>query len=145
MLIGLNQARTLLLRFPYSGSNTLLLIFIWVKIALPPNELNISVCYSLYATYRTRSNDPLSNICIAICNTNTKGRHPLKKVANFRALPELANPPPPPNSGNLVLFFPDVKTAFYAYDRRKVLMMIMIIAMIIVIVMMIILMIMMKK
>ena len=73
----------------------------------------------------------------------TKGRHPLKKVANFRALPELAKPPP--NSGNLVLFFPDVKTAFYAYDRRKVLMMIMIIAMIIVIVMMIILMIMMKK
>ena len=43
---------------------------------------------------------------------------------------------PPPNSGNLVLFFPDVKTAFYAHDRRKVLMMIMIIAMIIVMIMM---------
>ena len=25
----------------------------------------------------------------------------------------------PPNSGNLVLFFPDVKTTFYAYDRKK--------------------------
>ena len=53
--------------------------------------------------------------------------------------------PPPPNSGNLVLFFPDVKTTFYAYDREKVPMMIMIIAMIILIVMMVILMIMMKK
>ena len=51
--------------------------------------------------------------------TISKGRHPLKKVANFRALPKLANPPPPPNSGNLVLFFPDVKTTFYAYDRKK--------------------------
>ena len=50
--------------------------------------------------------------------------------------------PPPPNSGNLVLFFPDVKTTFYAYDRKKVPMMIMIIAMIIMIVMMVILMIM---
>ena len=48
-------------------------------------------------------------------------------------MPELANPPPP-NSGNLVLFFPDVKTTFYAYDRKKVPMMIMIIAMIIMIV-----------
>ena len=67
----------------------------------------------------------------------------MKKVANFRALPELANPPP--NSGNLVLFFPDVKTTFYAYDRKKVPMMIMIIAMIVMIVMMVILMIMMKK
>ena len=70
----------------------------------------------------------------------------MKKVANFRALPKLAKPhPPPPNSGNLVLFFPDVKTTFYAYDRKKVPMMIMIIAMIIMIVMMVILMIMMKK
>ena len=25
---------------------------------------------------------------------------------------------PTPNSGNLVLFFPDVKTTFYAYDRK---------------------------
>ena len=50
-----------------------------------------------------------------------------------------------PNSGNLVLFFPDVKTTFYAYDRKKIPMMIMIIAKIIMIVMMIILMIMMKK
>ena len=71
MLIGLNRARTFLLGFLHSGLNTLLLIFIWVKISVHPNELNISVCYSLYATYRTRSNDPLSNICIAICNTNT--------------------------------------------------------------------------
>ena len=31
-----------------------------------------------------------------------KGRHPLKKVANFRALPELAKPPPPtPQFGQL--------------------------------------------
>ena len=61
-------------------------------------------------------------------------------------MPELAKPLlPPPNSGNLVLFFPDVKTTFYAYDREKVPMMIMIIAMIILIVMMVILMIMMKK
>ena len=52
----------------------------------------------------------------------------------------------PPNSGNLVLFFPDIKTMFYAYDRKKVPMMIMLIAMIIImIVMMVILMIMMKK
>ena len=62
---------------------------------------------------------------------NGKGRHPLKKVANFRALPKLAEKRkkknPPPNSGNLVLFFPDVKTTFYAYDRKKVPMMIMII------------------
>ena len=79
-------------------------------------------------------------------NTNAnKGRHPLKKIANFRALPELAKPPPTPNSGNLVLFFPDVKTTFYAYDREKVPMMIMIIAMIILIVIMVILVIMMKK
>ena len=77
-------------------------------------------------------------------NTGDKGRHPLKKVANFRALPELAKPPPP-NSGNLVLFFPDVKTTFYAYARKKVPMMIMIIAMIVMIVMMVIFMIMLKK
>ena len=75
---------------------------------------------------------------------SNKGRHPLKKVANFRALPKLANPPPPLNSGNLVLFFPDVKTTFYAYDRKKVPMMIMIIDMITMIVMAVILMIMMK-
>ena len=30
---------------------------------------------------------------------------------------------PTPNLGNLVLFFPDVKTTFYAYDRKKVPMM----------------------
>ena len=59
-------------------------------------------------------------------------------------MPKLANPPPP-NSGNLVLFFPDVKTTFYAYDGKKVPMMIMITAMIIMIVMMVILMNMMKK
>ena len=70
----------------------------------------------------------------------------MKKVVNFWALPELAKPPPlPPKSGNLVLFFPDIKTTFKAYDRKKVPMMIMIIAMIIMIVMMAILMIMMKK
>ena len=76
-----------------------------------------------------------------------KGRHSLKKVTYFQALPKLAKPfpPPPPNSSNLVLFFPDVKRTFYAYDRKKVPMMIMIIAMIIMIVMMVILMIMRKK
>ena len=52
---------------------------------------------------------------------------------------------PPPNSGNSVLFFPDVKTTFYAYDKKKVPMIIMIIAMTIMIVMVVILMIMMKK
>ena len=57
----------------------------------------------------------------------------MQKVTKFRALPKF------PNSGNLVLFFPDVKTTFYAYDRKKVPMMIMIIAMIIMIVMMVIL------
>ena len=30
-----------------------------------------------------------------------KGRHPYKKVAYFRALPKLANPPPPPNPQSL--------------------------------------------
>ena len=70
----------------------------------------------------------------------------MKKVANFRALPKLARKKnPTPHLGNLVLFFPDVKTTFYAYDRKKVPMMITIIAMIIMIVMMVILMVMMKK
>ena len=75
MLIGLDRARTSL-RFPYSELNTRLLIFIWVKIAVHPNELNNSVCHSVYATYRMRSNrlnDPLSNRCIAICITNSEG------------------------------------------------------------------------
>ena len=75
-----------------------------------------------------------------------EGRHPLKKVVYFRALPELAKPPPPtPQFGQLGPFFPDVKTTFCAYDRKTVPMMIMMIAMIIMIVMMVILMIMMTK
>ena len=68
----------------------------------------------------------------------------MKKVAYFRALPEIAKPPTP-HFGQLGPLFPDVKTTFYAYDRKKVPMMIMIIAMIIMIVLMVILMIMMKK
>ena len=73
-----------------------------------------------------------------------KGRHPLKKVANFRALPKLAKPHPPIRA-TWSSFFPDVKTTFYAYDRKKLPMMIMMIAMIIMIVMKVILMIMMTK
>ena len=82
ILIGLNWAKTSL-RFnhnittiPYCESNTFQLIFIWVKIAVHPNELNNYVCHSVCATYRMRSNrlkDPLSNFCIAICNTNSEG------------------------------------------------------------------------
>ena len=34
-------------------------------------------------------------------SSSSKGRHPLKKVANFRALPELAKPPPSPQFGQL--------------------------------------------
>ena len=73
--------------------------------------------------------------------TSSEKSHLLSGIAQISETP----PPPPPNSGNLVLFFPDVKRTFYAYDRKKVPMMVMIIAMIIMIVMMVILMIMMKK
>ena len=63
--------------------------------------------------------DGFTNSILSHAHSDGKGRHLLKKDANFWALPKLAKPPPPPpNSGNLVLFFPDVKTTFYAYDRN---------------------------
>ena len=79
---------------------------------------------------------------MVICNL---GKGSVEKSRLLSGIARISETPPPPNSGNLVLFFPDVKTTFYAYDRKKVPMMIMIIAMIIMIVMMAILMIMMKK
>ena len=83
---------------------------------------------------------------IAISQYSFLGKTSAEKSRLLSGIAQISEPPPPPpNSGNLVLFFLDVKTTFYAYDRKKVPMMIMIIAMIIMIVMMVILMIMMKK
>ena len=42
-----------------------------------------------------------------------------EKSRLLSGIAQINETPPPPNSGNLVVFFPDVKTTYYAYDRKK--------------------------
>ena len=50
-------------------------------------------------SYEDHKSSTILNTCLILFNfqvwVKTKGRHPMKKVANFRALPKLAKPHPP--------------------------------------------------
>ena len=52
-------------------------------------------------------------------NQRCKGRHPFKKVANFRALPELAKPPPPSIRATWSSFFRTSKRRFTRMTGKK--------------------------
>ena len=49
-----------------------------------------------------------------------KGRHPLKKVANFKALPELAKPPHPPIRATWSSFFRTSKRHFTRMTGKSI-------------------------